>query len=957
MLFVLTVLSQLPLAEAWWDFDWQYRKQITIYSEEIDTDLTNFPVMISFESDADLANHAQIDGNDILFTNGAGTKLSHEIEFYDSNAGRLLAWVNVPFVSSSADTILYMYYGNPAAGSQQNVEAVWDSNFVMVHHLEENSVQDSGPWQKYAGNPILDDYRNGYGSVIYDSDTGIYHFFCSWGSVLHFTSSDGLSWTEDPGNPILSDAGLPITWKEWGNWYMLYRYGSPTVIGLATSPDGINWTKDDANNPVVSGDLDQWDDRDIESWGVIKVGSTYYLWYSTVGSVPGLGRCTGLVTSTNLTEWTKNSNNPILTGGRYCVDVFSYGGYYYLLVPHYTSIPFGEVELYRDVNPTFYEDEREFLGIIIEPGTNYEWDNHRFDAPYVLTDDIYRNTFGASNNELYVYYSGTGTPSGNGLDWWTGLCVEPNISEALDRNVIADVVIADSTSNHIDGQGTGYLNTTANGKIDGAAVFDGFDDYIDFLDNERLRGMSSLTVEAWVLAEAGNNGFISKWESWTAGTGGSFILWQQNTGKSAWGVITETGWARQFEDTPILHLGQWHDLVGVYDGSEIKLFVDGSETGSPVPVTGRIASTDQPLNIGKYPETQMNGLIDEVRISNTSRSEAWIKASYKNQLLPGKFYRVAREERYETNTLKLDTVNTSIYIKPGENVITKMEVLNLQQKVNACQAMLGYSSSYFEEPNSGTGCVAPGGGVWDLVIWDSWKDATGEPGEIDTAIGLDAQGAVGTDEDGTAAFITLISRSDVEGTTRVVFRPDAYPDPGLLKSTFLGDMNGQPIWPYKVDGQTIVIDGTPPVLTDLEIEKKIYEFGEIVVTIRITADDALSGLAGPPDIDVNGPSELTPVFIDTQGPVYSWEIGLDSDHFDDIYTLTVTAADMAGNEITQMGTINIVYLGDLEEFCDQWLSSGLDLSGDLDDNGLVDFADYAILAGYWLDIAPQGWQL
>ena len=69
-----------------------------------------------------------------------GFKLNHEIELYEaSSPADLVAWVNIPFVSSTADTTLYMYYGNAGAAPQENPSDVWDSNYVMVQHLDETS--------------------------------------------------------------------------------------------------------------------------------------------------------------------------------------------------------------------------------------------------------------------------------------------------------------------------------------------------------------------------------------------------------------------------------------------------------------------------------------------------------------------------------------------------------------------------------------------------------------------------------------------------------------------------------------------------------------------------------------------------------------------------------------------------------------------------------------------------
>ncbi len=117
---------------------WGYRKQIVIDHTKVTADLTSFPILIDV-TDSDLAAKAQADGNDILFVDGAGiaNRLYHEIEDFNSTSGRLVAWINVPNLSSSIDTTFYIYYGNPSASDQQSPELVWDSNYVLVQHLNE----------------------------------------------------------------------------------------------------------------------------------------------------------------------------------------------------------------------------------------------------------------------------------------------------------------------------------------------------------------------------------------------------------------------------------------------------------------------------------------------------------------------------------------------------------------------------------------------------------------------------------------------------------------------------------------------------------------------------------------------------------------------------------------------------------------------------------------------------
>lgn len=130
-----------PTEAAWYNYEWQNRKLITINSDQVSgsNDLSNFPVLVSIDSDNDLAASTQDDGSDILFTDTSGNKLSHEIEKFDHTTGQLIAWVKIPTLSASSNTEFYLYYNNLNATDQQDIENVWDSNFAMVQHLNETS--------------------------------------------------------------------------------------------------------------------------------------------------------------------------------------------------------------------------------------------------------------------------------------------------------------------------------------------------------------------------------------------------------------------------------------------------------------------------------------------------------------------------------------------------------------------------------------------------------------------------------------------------------------------------------------------------------------------------------------------------------------------------------------------------------------------------------------------------
>jgi hypothetical protein len=131
---------QLAVSSGWYQGGWLFRKQITIAHTRVTATLTNFPVMINLTADADLAPAAQSNGNDILFTASNGTtKLNHEIERYVNSTGQLVAWVLVPSLSSTTDTIIFLYYGNASSGNQQNPTGVWNSAYQGVWHLNETS--------------------------------------------------------------------------------------------------------------------------------------------------------------------------------------------------------------------------------------------------------------------------------------------------------------------------------------------------------------------------------------------------------------------------------------------------------------------------------------------------------------------------------------------------------------------------------------------------------------------------------------------------------------------------------------------------------------------------------------------------------------------------------------------------------------------------------------------------
>ena len=383
----------------WYNSSWTKRKPITIDNSLNPSSLNDYPVKITVMYDSDM----KTDFSDLRFTTSDGATLTpYWIENYTASVSALV-WVNVTSIPGSSTTTIYMYYGNPNAISTSNGGATFD--FF-------DDFSEGAQWTPYSGDPILS--PSGTEGLIAVRSVlcvnGTYYMYYGYNSpsghriIGRATSSDGLHWTKDPNNPLLSasqgqwdsvDVSMPNVWYENGMWYMLYGGNSVGLgdwhIGLATSSDGIYWTKS-ASNPVLPENVGQWDSS-TEPSSVIKIGSVYYLWYYSIPHE------IGFATSTDLITWTRDPNNPIFPSGYSDASIFQRGSYYYMTILSDSGQHFF---LYRDTSCTFYQADREYLFQV------WVWGGGEH-LP-IMTDNVYRNSFSASFDQLWGYwYDGTST--------------------------------------------------------------------------------------------------------------------------------------------------------------------------------------------------------------------------------------------------------------------------------------------------------------------------------------------------------------------------------------------------------------------------------------------------------------------------------------------------------------------------------------------------------------------
>ena len=162
------------------------------------------------------------------------------------------------------------------------------------------------------------------------------------------------------------------------------------------------------------------------------------------------------------------------------------------------------------------------------------------------------------------------------------------------------------------------------GNPNNAYSFDGIDDYVDIADSPELNPTDAITVAAWIkpssaVLEGVYPPIVKKADSSVAS---GYALEFNNSTMRFFTVVEET-WVYTKEIS--LAMEKWYLIVGVYDGSEMVLYVDGNPT-SPNYFSGNITTASNNLNIGRDPANPSirfySGIIDEVRIYNRALNQS-----------------------------------------------------------------------------------------------------------------------------------------------------------------------------------------------------------------------------------------------------------------------------------------------------------------------------------------------
>jgi glucose/arabinose dehydrogenase len=183
----------------------------------------------------------------------------------------------------------------------------------------------------------------------------------------------------------------------------------------------------------------------------------------------------------------------------------------------------------------------------------------------------------------------------------------------------AGTTFADASGSGNSGTMSGA--TWAAGRFGTALSFNGTSAIANVPDSPSIDLTTGMTLEAWV-NPVSLNGFRTVLLKERPGQLAYALYGNTDLGRPRGETFTSAGWSSS-QGTSQLPLNTWSHLATTYDGTTLRLFVNGALTGS-VATTGSLLVSVNPLRIGGNAiwGEYFNGRIDEVRIYNRALGAA-----------------------------------------------------------------------------------------------------------------------------------------------------------------------------------------------------------------------------------------------------------------------------------------------------------------------------------------------
>ena len=221
-----------------------------------------------------------------------------------------------------------------------------------------------------------------------------------------------------------------------------------------------------------------------------------------------------------------------------------------------------------------------------------------------------------------------GDPARGPLAWWK-----------LDET--GGVEAADASGHRLTGrlQGTPHWTPTQ-GRWGGALDLDGAQNFVDCGDPKPFDVCDGLSISLWLkprdFKKSGQTLVAKGDDTWRLQTEGekgrlAFTLkGPQTTGK-------DKAQAPRLVAQRALDDGQWHHVVGAYDGQRMALYVDGESQGS-LAASGLLALSSEPLWLGNNAADRRqfySGSLDDVRLYGFGLTAEEVSGLYRDGTRPG----------------------------------------------------------------------------------------------------------------------------------------------------------------------------------------------------------------------------------------------------------------------------------------------------------------------------------
>jgi hypothetical protein len=184
----------------------------------------------------------------------------------------------------------------------------------------------------------------------------------------------------------------------------------------------------------------------------------------------------------------------------------------------------------------------------------------------------------------------------------------------------AGTVVADHSPNGNDG-------TIANdgswgaGRFGGALVLDGYDDVVEVGSGDPIQLENAFTIEAWVRPTT------VAWHTIAHKGSGAALVRFEITATGHPRILGYFGGEFAIAETPSpVALNRWTHLAATYDGTALRIFVDGVAQAAE-PASGVLGLSSEPFLVGGMagPGRTVNGGLDEVRIYRRALTAAEVQ--------------------------------------------------------------------------------------------------------------------------------------------------------------------------------------------------------------------------------------------------------------------------------------------------------------------------------------------